>query len=490
MRSIALFTVLLLAPAGLLVHAAPARETLKAGDAPQTRLTIYHDDFAIVTHRRTLAEQWQKGLNSLRFADVAATIEPASVRFRSLTDPGASVMEQGFEFDILSTERLLQKNLDRRITVHTSGGKKYVGVLLNYDARHIVLTEDQDKGPAYVLNRGDHIQRIEFAVVPEGLRTRPTLQWEVHATKPGQHEVELSYIARDIRWRCDYQLVLNRDDTTADLTGWVTVDNRSGTTFRDAAVKLLAGEPKTERAPGTWAPAHEAYRFGLRKSPTGQGGSDPGRTLAEYRIYQLPARQTINDKQVRQMELIRATGIPVVKSYLYDGSRVTGQRGVFTDPKFGRDDPNRKVDVVLEIDNRADKNLGVVLPIGKWRSYKKDTGGSLEFLGEDYLPHANRDEKVIVAVGQAFDIVAEHKVAAFVKVNDHVSEETIEVHLRNRKQEPVTIQVLEKMHRSADWTILDKSHEFTPLDQRTLLFPVTAKPDEEVLLTYRVRYQF
>src|SRR5262249_23054318 len=213
---------------------------------PGVRLTVYNDNYALVKDRRELPDELKAGVNVIHFKDVAATLDPTSVNFRSLTDPAAQVLEQNYEFDLVSADKLLQKYVDHKVTAHTKDGKSYEGTLLSFDAARLVLAADREKGPIYLVERGDNIKRIQFSELPQGLLTRPTLVWELEARKGGKHLVEVSYVANNIRWRADYNITLNDNDTRADVSGWVTVENNTGTTFPQAKVKLLAGIPQTD----------------------------------------------------------------------------------------------------------------------------------------------------------------------------------------------------------------------------------------------------
>jgi len=455
---------------------------------PGVRLTIY-DGFALVKDRRMLDEELRAGLNVIRFRDVASTIEAESVHFRSLTDPAATVVEQNYEFDLVSADKLLRKYIDRPIQVFTKDGRMYEGVLMSFDARQLVLAEDKVAGPIFMVERGENIKRIVFSSLPEGLLTRPTLVWEVAAEKPGRHLVEVSYIARNIKWRADYNLVISPDDRAIDLSGWVTIQNQTGTGYADAHVKLLAGDPRIDRTRRRYGWGQEYYKTLSKLAPTAEVGKERSRAFGEYRIYDLPEKTTVANNQIKQIELITAAAVPVTKTYLYDGAKIRWYRYQRNwDRSFGREQ-NKKVQVLIELENRADRNLGIALPKGKCRVYKKDEDGSLEFIGEDVIDHTPRDEKVVLYIGDAFDIVGERKQTDFRKLSDRVIEEAFEIKLRNHKKEPVTVKVLEKLYRWSEWRILKKSHPFEKLDSRTIVFPVTVE-HKEVVVTYRVRYQW
>ncbi len=472
----------------IVVPSAAQEKARKAADAG-VRLTVYNENFALVKDRRALPDALRAGINVVRFRDVASTIDATSVHFRSLTDPGATVVEQNYEFDLVNADKLLQKYIDRKITAHT-GERVYEGFLMSFDARRLVLAEDREKGPIFMVERGENIKRIAFSSLPEGLLTRPTLVWELATEKAGKHDVEVSYIANNIRWRTDYNLVLNADDTALDLSGWVTLQNNTGTAYKNAAVKLLAGDTRIDYARHQYGFGQQYYKLLTKLAPTDRKGKDPSRVFGDYRMYTLPEPTTVNHNQIKQVEVLRAAKVPVSKVYLYDGAKLRWHRfGQYWDANYGQEE-NKKVNVIVEFENRADRNLGIALPKGKCRVYKKDTDGSLEFIGEDTIDHTSRDEKVALYIGDAFDIVGERKQTDFKKIAARVYEEAFEIKVRNHKDEPITVKVLEKLYRWSEWTVREKSHDFEKVDSRTIIFPVRIEPDKEVVVTYRVRYQW
>lgn len=456
---------------------------------PGVSLTIYNQNFALVKDRRILEDELKVGLNVVRFRGVAATIDATSVHFRSLTDSQAVVSEQNYEFDLIGGNRLLEKYIDRQIAVHTADGNVYEGILLSFEDARLVLAHDRQAGPIVLVERGQNIRHIQFSELPGGLLTRPTLVWELIAEKPGRHLVELSYIAQQMRWRADYNMALNEEETAIDLSGWVTIENQCGTRFADAAVKLLAGQTHVDPRQIQWGYGHQYYKQLSELAPSRERGDDPSEIFGEYRMYRLPERTTVANREIKQVELITATSIPVTKTYLYDGAKIQWRRfGSFFQPAFGREE-NKKVNVLIEFENRADRNLGIALPQGKARVYKADEDGSMEFIGEDSLSHTPRDEKVTLYIGDAFDIVGERKQTDFRQINNRVYEEAFEIKIRNHKEEAVTVKVLEKLYRARDWEIRQQSQDHQELDSRTIVFPLRIEPDEEAVVTYRVRYQ-
>ena len=457
---------------------------------PGMHLTIYNGNFALVKDRRTLDEPLRKGLNIVRFRDVASTIDATSVHFRSLTDPTATVDEQNYEFDLVNANKLLRKYIDKQITVYTTDGRSYEGILMSYDARQLVLAEDREKGPIFMVERGENVKRIQFSKLPGGLLTRPTLVWEITAEKAGKHLVEVSYIARNIRWRADYNIVLNEDDTAVDISGWVTLQNNTGTAYKNARVKLLAGTVRQNPRQINWGYGQAYYKQMTKLAPSDKKGDDPSRAFGEYRMYRLPEPTSVNNSQIKQVELITAEKVPVEKTYLYDGAKVHWNRYSRNWNNGWGLEQNKKVNVLIELENRAARNLGIALPAGKCRVYKADSDKSLEFIGEDAIGHTPRDEKVTLYIGDAFDIVGERKQTDFKIISSRIIEEEFEIKIRNHKEEAVTVKVLEKLYRWSGWKILEKNHDYEKLDSRTIVFPVKIEKDGEATVTYRVRYEY
>ncbi len=457
---------------------------------PGVSLTVYTDNFALVKDRRELPDAFKKGLNAVRFRDVASTIDPTSVHFRSLTDPQAQVLEQNYEFDLVNADKLLQKYIDHKITVHVRDGKAYEGTLLSYDPQRLVLAADRDKGPIYLVERGDNVKRIQFSKLPEGLLTRPTLVWEVEARQPGKHLVEVSYIANQIAWRADYNLVLKADDKLADLSGWVTLRNHSGVGYANATVKLMAGQTRPDYEQMPWGSGPDYYKTIRTLPPTDRIGIDPSEAFGDYRVYRLPEATTVGNNQIKQVELIKAAKIPVTRTYLYDGAKLPQwyRYAVYPDQSFGLQE-NKKVNVLVELRNRKDDNLGISLPLGKVRVYKQDAS-ALEFIGEDTVGNTPRDEPVVLYVGDAFDVVGERRQTEFKRPEKRRITERFEIKLRNHKKEEVTVKVLERMYRARAWRLPDINHPFERLDARTVVFPVRVPPDQEVTLTYQVEYRW
>ena len=468
----------------LMVVVTPAVGQTKAADKPGFSVTVYNQNYALVKDCREI--ELKKGLSTVKLTDVAATIDATSVRFVSLTDAkGTRVVEQNYEFDLVSADKILQKYIDRPIKIVTKDGKLYEGKLMSFDARQIVLAQEGEG--VSMVERGDNIKNILFSKLPEGLLTRPTLVWLIESDRGGKQLVKVSYVARNVKWHTEYSLVIDKDEKLVDMSGWVTIDNKSGTGYKKARIKLLAGDTGNDGRRGRLGWGAEYYKGLSALAPTTEVGAEKGERFSDYYLYRLEEPSTINNKQVKQIELLNATKVPVKKIYVYDGSQLSWSPfSRYSNQRFGTE--NKKVNVLVEYENRKDRNMGFSLPAGKVRVYKRDDDGSLEFIGEDKIDHTPRDEKVTLYIGDAFDIVGERKQTNWRKVGRTVIE-SFSIEVKNHKKEEVTVRILEKMCRSQEWRITDKSQDYRKLDSRAVEFPVTIAPNEKKVVTYTVQYE-
>jgi len=455
--------------AGALAHAAPAPP--KEGVA----LTVYNQNFAVVKEVRTL--KLPEKISTVQFRDVAKQIDPTSVHFKSLTDPqGTTVLEQNYEFDLVSADKLLDKYIDRPLAVITKDGKKYDGTLLSFDAKQLVL---QGRGGLYMIQRPDNVQNIEFGKLPEGLLTRPTLVWQVATGRPGDHLAQVTYQTTGLSWRADYSAVISADDTRMDLSGWVTLRNECGAGFKDAKLKLMAGDVRRVQPP---APP-QGLAAAANRARAGAGAGFVEKTFFEYHLYTLGRPTTVNENQVKQVELLTAADVPVTKRYVFEPG------GRYWHRRYGQ--PNTyKVNVFIEFKNSKESKLGMPLPKGKIRTYKRDADdGDLEFVGEDQIDHTPKDEELKLYVGDAFDLVGE-KTVTDRKQEKRWRQETIRIDLRNHKDEAVTILVREHLTRGGQWSITAKSQDFKKIDATTIEFTVPLPANGKAQVTYTVDYRW
>jgi hypothetical protein len=439
-------------------------------------VTIYNSNLGLVKDLRVL--HLPKGRSELRFMDVATAIVPASVHIRSLSDAaGLNVLEQNYEYDLLSPQKLMDKYVGKEVKLYRKNP---------YSEREEVVTAtllSNNNGPVYKI--GNEITygypgRVIFPQLPESLIASPTLVWLLESGREKPQTVEATYLTDGINWRADYVMTLNERDDAVDLGGWVTITNNSGATYRDAAVKLVAGDvhrvldevqPRLKGGKamlmGTAAPAPQFREEGL----------------LEYHMYTLQRPSTIKDNQSKQISLLSAADIPVRKELLLSGSPYYYQEA------YGRDIAKKqKVGVYIELENSEKNHLGMPLPKGTVRVYKKDSDTSLQFVGEDAIDHTPKNEKVRIKLGDAFDVVADKKQTDWIKRASDSYEAAYEILIRNHKKEAVAVRVTEPV--PGDWQVLNSSHDYIKGDSGTLEYKVTVPADGETKLTYRVLMRY
>ncbi len=459
--------------------------TVFAEDAPIT-VTVYNQDLGIVKEIRSL--NIAEGLSDIRITDVPSRIDATSVKFRSLKDPKTTVVEQNYVFDLASEAKLLERFLDKTIDIITEDGAVYQGKLIT-GPQQGNLTLVNEQGGVVIVQR-DKIRDIKLPELPEGLLTRPTLDWKIFSNKPGQHDCQIMYMTGGMNWNADYTLVIpEKDSKVIDLNGWVTINNTSGKTYPEAKIKLIAGDVHRAETRGR-AVLGRAMGGAYAKSEAAPQVTE--RELFEYHLYELGHRTSLLDNQTKQVEFITANDVPAEKFFVYDGVGpgipwYTGNR----DAQDYGIPTNKKVQVYVEFMNKEANNLGKPLPAGKIRLFQKDEGQDFEFIGEDMIDHTPKDERVRLRVGNAFDIVGERRQTEFKKPSICVAEEAFEIKVRNHKKEPVEVRVVEHLYRWSEWKILESSEKYEKLDAKTIEFRVTVPPGEEgITITYRVRYNW
>jgi hypothetical protein len=461
--------------------------TTVLADQPQegVALTIYNQNFGVVRERRKV--NVEEKIGTVRFSDVASQIDGTSVQFKSITDPGASVLEQNYEYDLVSADKLLGKYIDKQIEVLTKDGSRYSGTLLSFDGNQLVIRQAGEKAGIVMVQRGDNVKDIQFGALPEGLITKPTLVWKLATEKVGEQLIEVAYQTAGINWQADYNAVLNVKDTALDLGGWVTINNQSGATYKDAKLKLIAGDVRRLQVPVPMGAVGSYRAIGMAKEAAGF----EEKAFFEYHLYTLGRPATVAQNQTKQIELLKTADVPVKKVFLYDGApQFQFYGGLNTDAGYGSEEGNKKVNVIIEVKNSKDNHMGMALPKGKVRLYKRDEAdGSLEFIGEDEIDHTPRDETIKLHIGDAFDVVGERKRTNFsIDVNAHVITESFEIRVRNHKAEPVEVLIKESLYRWSNWEIVQSNQKWTKYDSNTIHFPVKVDKDGEQVVTYTVKY--
>lgn len=460
-----------------------------ASAASATEVTVYNSNLGLVKETRPF--NLKTGISELRVEDVAAQIDPTSVHFKSLTAPDAvTVLEQDFRYDLASPDTILNRYLGKEIELERiagrDGDKKEIikGVLLSNAGGRVL----QAGGKILINPAGSPI----LPELPEGLLTKPTLVWKLNATKGGEHQGEISYMTAGMSWSADYVLVVDKEDTKGDVTAWTTVSNNSGATFKDAKLKLVAGD--VHRAPIPMARPMRAYAMKSAMAMDGAAANMTEASFFEYHIYTLARPTTLAENSSKQVEMASASGVPIKKLFVYDGTEGVqwsyfGDSG-YWDPNYGLQS-GKKVAVFLEFQNKKSEGLGIPLPKGRVRVYKKDDEGSLQFAGEDAIDHTPKDEKVRIKMGEAFDIVGERKRTDYQSdEKKRRFEETFEIKLRNHKDSDATVTVVEHLYRWTNWKITSSSIPFTKKDAQTVEFSVPVKKDGEGVVTYTVKYSW
>jgi hypothetical protein len=444
--------------------------------------------YALVRDERDM--KIKQGRSQLSFTDVAALIDPTTVTFASLTDPATRVLEQNFQFDLVSTQKLLLKFIDKQITVDKNVGntvQPITGTLLSAIDGIVLRGND---GSIYSLPA---YSSVKFPDLPGGLNTRPTLVWDINSPAGGNQKTRVTYQTGGVTWWADYNLIFNEgadaNSGLLDLSAWVSIINQSGATFSNSKLKLIAGDVNRVQPP------MQDYRF--RKDVMMEAAAAPAaagfvqKDFFEFHLYTLGRPTTLPNNSTKQIELFdQAKQIPARKILLYYGAPIPFvYPTAYTERDIGVD-MNKKVDVYLEFKNDKQFGLGVPLPAGRIRVSQLDKADdSLEFIGEDKIDHTPKDEVVRVKLGSAFDVVGERRQVDFaVDTKARWLEEEIEVKLRNHKTQAVDVVVKENLYRWSNWKVLTKTHNFTKEDSRTINFPVKVAKDGETVVRYRVRY--
>lgn len=420
-----------------------------------TEVTVYNTNLALVKERREL--DLNTGVNNIEYTDVAALIDPTSVMFEDTKNKNTAVLEQNYEYDLVSSYKLLDKFLGKEITATEKEGETYTGTLLSHDGGVVLQLSD---GKVVSITE---VSRFEF---PDsaGLLTKPTLVWQIYSPVSGSRDVLTSYLTGGMSWNANYIVKTNADDTKADIQGWVSIDNRAGTTYEDARLKLVAGDVHriVVPEPGYYEVPVEAEE----EAYDGAKGGFVEESFFEYHLYTLERAATLRNNEVKQISLLSADSVPVEKELIFDASK------------------NSDVQVVLNLTNSRQKGLGMPLPAGVVRVYKADSEGQLQFLGEDSVDHTPKDEEIEIAVGNAFDITGTRTQTDYQRVSNDVWRESYEIELKNHKSEAQKVRVVERFY--GDWEITKNSDTYRKTDAYTAEWEVTVPADGSKKITFTV----
>jgi hypothetical protein len=449
-------------------------------------ITIYNQGFALVKEDRVLP--LKTGRQTIAIENVAAQIEPSSVGFHSITNKDSfQVLEQNYQFDLISPIAILNKAVGSKI--------RFIRVLPN--ATKEILTGTLVSSPTAVVgSAGDGSYQtynglvmktddgrivlnptgeIEVDSIPEGLISRPTLLWDIQASQAGDNTIELSYLTQGMNWNADYVLTLDGGGKSADLQGWVTLTNQAGATFKNTRLKLLAGDVNRAQDRAGGGIRYEAA------APMANKSQFQEQTLFEYHLYTLERPTTLRDKEIKQVSLLEGHGVPYEKKLIIDATRSFG-RYYPGEGEVGTGDI--KPQVRVEFVNSKASGLGMPLPKGKIKVYQRDNSGAVQMLGEDQIDHTPRDERLSIILGRSFDIVANRKRTNFRQLSPHSVEETFQIEVRNHKDTPETVTVIERPYWN--WKITSNSQQYTKLDSDTIQFVLDLKAGETRTVSYTV----
>jgi hypothetical protein len=458
------------------VQAAAAQGTTTLDDQVDLNVTVYNSQIALVRDVRTI--DLPRGTFDLSFMDIAATVNPATVHFRSLSEPSrVSVLEQNYEYDLLEPEKLLHKYVGRDVTLvrtrqvdGTTEEQEVTAHLLSYNNQPVWRIGSE-------IVTGLHADHIRFPELPDTLFTRPTLIWSLDNGGAARHRVEAAYLAGKLSWNADYVLTVARDDKAGDIDGWVTLTNGSGTAFRNAKLQLVAGELNRVRENMNRMLMADAMqeRAAPAAAPMAQ------EAFSDYHLYTLARKTTINNNETKQVSMLSGTGFPIQKRYV-----VHGNQFYYHNTQRPGAPIKDSVEVFYQFKNEEKGGLGMPMPAGIVRVYQSDSSGGVQFVGEDRIEHTPKDEVLNLKIGNAFDVVCERNQVDFEKIAANVYEIEYAITLRNRKATPITVEVNEPIG-AATWRMLHASHKWTKTAAFAAQFIVPVDAGAEAVLKFRVR---
>ena len=474
--------------------------SLCAQQSSQPSLTIYNQDFAVV--RQEIPLDLKSGTNQINVNDITMRLEPDSVILR---DPAGkhlvNVLEQNYRADPVSQFSLLSlyegRTIDFELPDHTTVKGKVI--------RSGYVRPDYFNMNGY--NQGYPAQQEE-AIIEVGGQLRfglpgtpifpdltaetilkPRLEWMVATDKPGKFPAELSYVTGGMKWQADYNIVAPEKGDLVDIVGWITMDNRTGMTFENARIKLMAGDVNKIQ-PGIGGRDEMVFKA-VNAAMVSPAVSE--KAFDEYHLYTLEHTTTLRDRETKQVEFIHAAGVTTKQLYIYDGAKIDPNRyngwnweNIRNDHSYGTES-NPKIWVMREFVNSDANHLGMPLPKGRVRFYRRNDDGQVEFTGENTIDHTPHDETIRIYTGNAFDVAGERKRTNY-SVDKNSATEIFEIKVRNHKKEPVEVRVVEHLYRGKNWEVTAKSDDFQKKDSQTIEFPVKIAPDTEKVITYTAHY--
>jgi len=475
MNSIRCAAVAGIIAAHITLAAEPAQVTSTLTDQRRVAVTVYNGGFGVVRDERSALLPCGQVL--LRCMDVAAQVRPETVQIEPVSaGTQLAVLEQNYEYDLLSPEKVLEKYVGQTVTLIERNPYK--------DSSHAVqarLLSYNNAQPIYEIDgkivlHKPHAETI-LPALPENLVARPTLTWLLENTYTQRQTIAASYMTGGMSWEADYVAVLSSDERAMHLNGWVTINNNSGATFKNAQLKLVAGD--VQRVSAEEMPM-QMMVMGEAMAGRKQAFQEEG--MFEYHLYTLQRPTTLKQNQQKQVALLEAAHVRVSKLF-----RCIGESYWYRTQQ-GDTMRNLKVGVYVCFTNSADNALGMPLPKGVMRMYKADTSGNNQFLGEDRIGHTPKDEAIELKLGDAFDVVADRRQTEYRVLGDNVREMAWQITLRNHKEDDIVVDVFEPL--GGDWEMLKNSHPFVKKDAFTAAFSVPVKKDSSAVCEYRVRVRW
>ncbi len=492
----------------LLAVMAIAQDKSSISHDDSAALTIYNQSFAVV--RQTLPLDLKAGTNPVEVTDITAHLEPDSVILRDLkSGRDLHILEQNYRADVASQGLLLSLYEGKTIDFLVNGVQKPGRIIRSgYVPHYQAYSYNQQyyqQQQAYVNSgSGEPIIEIDgqlrfglpgqpiFPALTNETILKPTLSWLLQGDHPGTTNAEFSYVTGGMSWHADYNVVAPANGNLLDIVGWVTLDNQTGKTFPNAHIKLMAGDVNKLQPQGYVVNGASTADFAMRVEAAAPAVTE--RSFDEYHLYTLERPTTLYDRETKQVEFVRASGVPSQRIYVYDGVKFDqNYRGYPLEniremENFGIQS-NPKIWTMVEFKNSKENHLGMPLPKGRVRFYRRDTDGQMEFTGENLIDHTPGDETIRLYTGNVFDAVGERKRTNYrIERGQRWLDETFEIKLRNHKKEPMEIRVVEHLYRWTNWDISKNSDSFNKLDSKTIEFRVQVPPDGEKVVTYTAHY--
>jgi hypothetical protein len=467
----------------------------------QPSLTIYNQDFAVV--RQDLPLDLKSGENQVNVNEITMHLEPDSVVLR---DPSGKhslqVLEQNYRADPVSQISLLAL---------------YEGRTIDFEQPDHSLIKGKVIRSGYVrpdyFNPNNYGAGAEEPIIEVGGQLRfglpgtpifpdltaetilkPRLEWLIATDKPGRFPAEFSYVTGGMSWQADYNIVAPEKGDVVDVVGWVTIDNRTGKVFENARIKLMAGDVNKIQNP---MEARKAMRAMAMDAAAPMAPAVTEKAFDEYHLYTLQRATTLRDRETKQVEFIHASAVASKQLYVYDGAKIDFNRysgwnweNIRNDHSYGTES-NPKIWVMREFVNSQANHMGMPLPKGRVRFYRRNDDGQMEFTGENMIDHTPKDETVRIYTGNSFDLSGERRRTNYTVDNkQNAGTETFEIRVRNHKKEPVEVRVVEHLYRGKNWSVAANSDKYVKKDSQTIEFPVTVQPDGEKVITYTARYSW